>query len=139
MDRYITFNPEKFLRESKQWEGERKKLQKILESRSELPSHEQNEVRSGNIANPTQQAALDELRIKQEIERLNQYDYILNYGLSRLTDEEKYILHGFFMKKGYVNVFVDECCHKYDCKPKTVYNKRREAVRSFSRIVERIL
>ena len=139
MDRYITFNAEKFLREAKQWKAEKKTLQKILDSIPELSAIQNSEVHSTNISSPTETTAMKRIKITKELDRLSHYERILNYGLSRLTEEEKYIIDGFYFRKGYVSVFVDECCHTYECSPRTIYSKKADAVKSFSRIVDRIL
>ena len=139
MDRYILFNADKFLKESKLWGREKKALQKKLEAIADLPAISNSEVHSTNISNPTETTVFRRLKIRMEIDRLDRYQHILEYGLSHITEDEAELIHGFYLKRGYVNHFVDECCYKYDCKPRNVYNLKSKAVKSFTEAVEPIL
>lgn len=135
MNRYITFNPDKFLRESKRWKQERKELMLELGNILELPAISNSEVHSTNISDPTARTAERKLAITQELNRLDSYEKLLEYGLSHLTDQERAIIKAFYFDKGYIGAKVEMLAGDLDCSVRQVYRLKTQSVSAFSRAV----
>ena len=89
-------------------------------------------MHSGNIANPTEQKAMDVLRIEDDIKRYENYEWVVEYGLSNIEPDEREILEAFYFTKGkMLNVLVDNLANKYDCDPRTIYRRKRQAILNF--------
>lgn len=132
MDRYILFNPEKFLKDAPKWDAERKRLEKELESVLELTANENAEVHSGSISDPTQKTALKRLWLSQEINRIDNYQHVLEYGLTHITPSQRELIECFYFKKNKaLNYIVDELSEKYSCSTRHIYRMKNEAVEAF--------
>ena len=130
----------KFLNDRKTWDAEIKRLDKELESISEIQGIKNSEVHSGNIGNPTQNTAMLEISIMEKKEHIERYQQILLYGLSRLSEEDIDVINGFYYTKGrYISAIVDELSHKYFCDVRTIYRKKRTAVLNFVEAVRGII
>ena len=140
MDRYIVFNVELFLKEAKKWGREKKKLTAELDSVLELTAITNSEVHSGKISDPTSNAANKRMKISTEIKRLDNYQRILEYGLSHITTEQRDLIENFYLKQGVrLNRVVDDYCNELDVSPRTVYRMKKLAVRAFESIVTSIM
>ena len=150
MNRYLTLdlsNKEdalyfgnKFLNDRHKWKKEIKEKQAELESVCELPSISNSEVHSGNISKPTENTAFAKMKIEEQIKRYQDYEYILTYGLDHIPEDEKKILTKLQFTKGkFTNVIIDELANEFDCDPRTIYNRRRNAVLDFVDAVREII
>ena len=136
-----TFFAEKLFADRDEWRRKRRKKEAELNTIRSLSAVSQSEVHSGNIANPTEQKAMDVLKIEDDIKRYENYEYIVEYGLSHITQEERDVIEGFYFKpKGKMtNVIVDELAHKYSCDPRSVYRTKRTALLEFVEAVRGII
>lgn len=137
MDRYYTFNADKFLKDSKsKWRTERKELEKKLKSITELKAIENSEVHTSNISDPTASASIKRMEIEKEIERIDRYEKLLEYAFDNLSDYNRDILKRWYYTNKSINKIVDDIANESGGKPRQVYNWRREALETFSRLIE---
>lgn len=135
-----TFFAEKLFADRDEWRRKRRKKEAELNSIRSLSAVSNSEVHSGNIANPTEQKAMDVLRIEDDIKRYTNYEYVVEKGLSYLDPEEREILEAFYFTKGkMLNVLVDNLAIKYDCDPRTIYRRKRTAILNFVDAVKAII
>ena len=136
-----TFFAEKLFADRDEWRRKRRQKERELESNRSLKAVSQSEIHSGNIANPTENTALDDMRIEDEIKRYENYEYIVEYGLSHISPEDREVIEGFYFKpKGKMtNVIVDNIANKWNCTPRFVYKKKRTAVLNFVEEVREII
>ena len=139
MDRYITFNPDKFLKEAKGWPKEKKDLQRKLDSILELTAVSNSEIHTNRISDPTSKTAMSKLDVEYEIERIEHYEEVLQYGLSHITEEEERMLKAFYWTRSYINKVVDDFCNELNCSPRQVYKHKRQALDDFADAVSKIL
>ena len=127
-----TFFAEKLFADRDEWRRKRRKKEAELKNIRSLSAVSQSEVHSGNIANPTEQKAMDVLRIEDDIKRYENYEWVVEYGLSNVEPDEREILEAFYFTKGkMLNVLVDNLANKYDCDPRTIYRRKRQAILNF--------
>lgn len=127
-----TFFAEKLFADRDEWRRKRRKKEAELNSIRTLSAVSQSEVHSGNIANPTENKAMDVLRLEDDIKRYENYEYVVEYGLSNIPPDEREILEAFyFTKHKMLNVLVDKLAVKYACDPRTIYRRKRTALLDF--------
>ena len=128
-----TFFAEKLFADRDEWRRKRRKKEAELNSIRTLSAVSQSEVHSGNIANPTENKAMDVLRLEDDIKRYENYEYVVEYGLSHIPADEREVIEAFYFKpKGkMVNAMVDELANKWNCTPRFVYKKKRIAIEDF--------
>ena len=136
MERYYRFDAHNFLKESKGWAKEKKKLERELEEIPELKAIENSEVHSGNISDPTASTSFKRFFIETQIERLDLYREALNYAWDNLTDEEKDMLNGFYFTHKRINYEVHLLCDKYHIEKSQVYNRKNKALQKLTDLVE---
>ena len=138
--RDATFFAEKLFADRDEWRRMRRKKEAELNSIRTLSSVSQSEVHSGNIANPTENKAMDVLRLEDDIKRYENYAYVVEYGLSNIEPDEREILEAFYFTKGkMLNALVDELANKYCCDPRTIYRRKRTAILNFVDAVKVII
>lgn len=128
---FVGFDPVSFLKESKRWKSEIKRLKQELNALSELPAVEQSEIHTSSISNSTSRQA--ELRepILDEIARLEFLITVRDYALRKLSKKDKEIIDGFFFGKVSVYRFVDDFGRKYGMCQSDVYTARKNALARF--------
>lgn len=142
MQRYVVLNlnrkedavffGDKFLKDHTEWAKEKKKKEEELESVLELSAISSSEVHTGNISDTTQKVAMEEMRIESSINRLETYEEIMKYALSRITEEHRKILEAFyFTKDKLISALVHELADEFQCSERSIYNQKREALLEF--------
>lgn len=150
MERYLTLDlsnkedayyfGKKFLGDRNWWKSQIKKKNRELESITELKGITNSEVHSGNIGNPTQNTAFARMKVEEDINRYENYEYILTYGLNHISEQDKDILVALQKNKWKLtSSIIDELSIKYDCDPRTIYNKRRYAIYDFVDAIREII
>ena len=139
MNRYIEFNPDKFLKDARKWAKEKRDSQKQLDSILELSAVSNTEVHTNNISDPTRDTAIKKLMLEAEIDRLDNYQCILEYGLSRIDELERKLLNAFYWSDTYLNRIVDDFCNDLDCSPRHVYKLKRKALDHFAQSIEHLI
>ena len=136
MERYYRFDAHAFLKESKGWAKEKKKLERELESIPELKAMENSEVHSGSTSDPTAQVSLKRVHLMEEIRRINIYENALRYAWDNLTEEEQDILARFYFTRKRINYEVHLLCDKYHIEKSQVYNRKNKALKELTDLVE---
>lgn len=130
MDRYMIFDVERFIRDSRSRWG-KEKLERTRERENLLglkALSQDTPVQTSNISNTTANVAIKLSEVQNEIDRLDHYDKSLRRALSELTDKEYDAIEAFFFKRSHIYANVNEFCAKYDCEPMTAYRTRRRAL-----------
>lgn len=142
MDRYIRLDlsnkedayyfGKKFLGDRHTWKKEIKEKKDELDAICEIPAMSNSEVHSGHISKPTENAAFARMKIEEQITRREDYETILVYGLNHISEEDKDIITALQKNKWKLtSAIIDELANKYDCDPRTIYNRRRYAILNF--------
>lgn len=137
MNRFVEFNTVKFLQDSKHWESRKKRLQAELDAITEIKARSDDSPgrSSGKISDPVANVAAERIKIKTQINRIEQYEEALAYGRSTLSEEQNAVLDAFFFDGGYISHNVDVLSYKYNVTPRSIYTMRREAIDSLRRII----
>ena len=137
MDRYYTFNADKFLKDSKnKWRKEKKEIMSELESITELKALKNSEVHGSGTSDPTVETAMKELEKKKELERIEHYEELCKYAFDNLNELDRDILTKWYYSNKRMSYIVDMFCNKYNCTPRTVYRMRRIALEAFKKRIE---
>lgn len=135
MQRFVEFNAQKFIRESGTWEQRKKDLLQELDGITEIRVVDNSPVRSGKLNDSTANVAMQRDRIQHQIERIEEYEAILQYAFGRLSDEQKEVIQLFFYSRGYIARLVRKFAEKYHISEREVYRRRREALTLISQII----
>ena len=140
MDRFIEFNPVKFLQESKTWKSKIAELKKELESITDINGVDNDGMPRGtDVGDPTGQKAIRSQQIECQIIKLEYYIETLSCIMKNLSQEEVDVINIFFFEKGYIPPKIAWYGQKYALCRSDVYKARRMALEHISRIaVERI-
>lgn len=138
MERYIEFNPVKFLRESSMWPAEAKALEDDIESLKLLNAITNSEGRGSNISKPTESGGIKMAELTEDLKRIKHYQSAFEYAWNSVQDSYRELLQGFFFENRIpMWRFVRSYGTKYGYSERDVYRQRREALREFSRMIER--
>lgn len=136
LNKFVEFNVVKFLQDSKHWESRKKKLKDELAAITEIKGRSDGSPgRSGKISDPVASTAAERTRIEAQIQRIEQYEEALNYGLSTLSEEQNAVIKGFFFDGGYISHNVDMLAYKFAVTTRSVYTMRREALDQLRRTI----
>ena len=140
MDRFIEFNPVKFLQESRGWRRRIQELRAQLDTLYGLDGVENDGMPHGtDISDTTGNKAIKVQSIKGQIEELEYYISMLTYARGVLSQEENEVIDIFFFKGGYMPPKIEAYGMKYGLCRSDVYSARRKALDHISSIiVERI-
>lgn len=136
MDRYLIFDPDRFLKDSKNWWKEKKNLEAELEAIPEIPAVENSEVHSTSTSDLTAKTALKKLMLQDEIERIDSYAEACRYAFDHLDPLDSEVLKSFYYSSGYLNYQIDRLANKYNAHPRTIYKYRRRALERFAKLVK---
>ena len=126
-----------FLKASKDWDDDLKKLQTELDNISYLPAGgNESGVRGSDISEPPYRIAVRELEIQAEMEEILLNKEILKYALNKLTEDEKDLINGFFYPKKRISVFVYEYGRRRGLSKTLVYDERTKVLDKLRRIIE---
>lgn len=130
----------KFLNSRNWWKAQIRKKNAELNSITELKGITNSEVHSGNIGNPTQNTAFAKMKVEEDIQRYENYEHVLSYGLNHISDQDKDILTALQNNKWKLtSAIISELSIKYDCDPRTIYNRRRYAILNFVEAIRGII
>lgn len=126
-----------FLKASKHWKEDLKRLQDELDNISYLPAGgNESGIRGSDISEPPYSIALQELKIQAEIEEIKLNITMLEYALNKLTEAERALIDGFFYPKKSIGVFVEEYGRKHGLSKTLVYDERTKVLDKLRRIIE---
>lgn len=136
MDRYMKFDIERFLKDSRGWLKEIRKKQAELDDLFGLPElSQETPVQTSNISDITGTTASRREPLIQEIERLSYYVGVLDNALSQLSEQERDLIDTFFFSRGYMYARVDEYAYKWGRSIPSVYIDRRETLNKLSDLI----
>ena len=121
---YIHFDTLMFLKDSKNWGKEKKRLKEVLEAMSEIPSRDNpSGVRSGKISKLTQEMALKKIEIEDKLAQIELNEEMLKYGLDTLSESDKSLVVGLYMSSKRNGIVVWEWGRKYGLNKDYVYRE----------------
>lgn len=137
MIKYMRFDAVSFLKDSKNWEKQKKEKQEELDAITELPgmSHD-SPSRSGKISDTVFNVTAQRERLEFEICRLNTYQQALCYARKMLSEAQNEAIDVFFFRSGYIPPLIEKYGLKWALCRSDVYKVRREALEEISRIIE---
>lgn len=131
------FDIKSFLKASRYWKQEKKRLERELDNLLYLPSvNNESGVRSGEIANPTAKTALRKLEIQERLQEINLNEEMLAYAFGQLSKDEKNLIDGFFYPTKTIGSFVYDYGHKYGLCKDYVYAERERVLDKMRRSIE---
>lgn len=135
---YRIFSSALFLKESKTWRKKISQLKLELVNMPELPAIESSGVQSSNISNMTQQQALKRADITEEIAKYARLLEIREIALSRLSEEQRELINGFYFGHRHISAFVTEFGMKHYVCDTLVYRMRNEALDNIAQTLEEL-
>lgn len=133
MNEWRPFDVKAFLKASKRWDEDIKKLRQQHDDLPLLPSMgDKTTGKSGNVSDVTGRLALRRLEIKAKIEKLELYKEMLAYVLKTLTEDERLLVNGFFFPKKEIGVFVQEYGIEHGLCKDYVYAERDKVLKKMS-------
>lgn len=127
MEQYIEFNAVKFLKDSKTWEGEKRRLQAKLDGITEIKGIDNSPIRSGRLHDSVADVAAEREQIESQIARIETYQKIWQHVERCLNDSEKEIIEVFF-KGGRIDKKTQAFSRKHAMCRSDVYAFRRETL-----------
>ena len=137
MNQWRPFDIKSFLKASRHWDEDIKRLQEEHDNLSVLPA--QGDVpsgKTGNVSDITAGAALRRLQIVSLIEQIELNKEILDFAFRTLTEDERRLIEGFYYPKKTIAVFVQEYGHNYGMGRSLVYKERDRIEQRMARAIE---
>ena len=137
MNKWRPFDIKSFLKASRHWDDDIKKLQEehdnlsVLPGMSDVPSG-----KTGNVSDVTAGAALRRLKITSQIEEIKLNKEILAFALKMLTEDERALIEGFYYPKKSIAVFIQEYGREHGMGRSLVYTERDRIEQSMARVIE---
>lgn len=127
MDRYIEFNAVKFIKESRLWEAEKKRLEAKLDGITEIKGIDNSPIRSGRLHDSVADVAVEREQIEAQIARTETCQKIWQHVERCLNDSEKEIIEVFFTG-GRIDKKIQAFSRKHAMCRSDVYAFRRETL-----------
>lgn len=136
MNRFVEFNPVKFLNESREWQRRRRAIEVKIDSVSLIKSSSLGAVAKTNIKSDTVEApAIKIMELEEEVADIDKYIKAKDWALSKLTEQEREVINGFFFRCERIDKFVRDYGRKYGMCRSDVYTARRLALDRLSEII----
>lgn len=133
------FDTSAFLKASRHWEKELRKLQEEHDNISELPATGNNSgVRSRETSDLTARMAIRRLEIVDRMEEIRLYEEMLAYALKSLTEDERALIDGMFFSNKRRDVFVENWARSHGIRPRAVYDERNRVLRKMGDTLLRV-
>lgn len=130
------FNPRKFLKRLKNYNKERKELERKLAEIPELPSQSNGDrVQTSNMSDLTSQTAIKREKILRQSEVLVKSIEMLNYGLSQLDDDEREVLEQSYFSNKTKDAVVYQLSIKYAKSERSIYYWRSDILDKFGQAI----
>lgn len=134
------FNAEEFIKNQKKWKKEKKRLLMKLDAISEIPSIENKSgVRGTGISDQTARQAILREPILQDLKDIERAEEAYNVMKSKLTDDEKEIIEGFFESRKPNWLFVSKWEKSHYMSQTSVYNERKRILKKIESIMDNYL
>jgi len=139
MNQWRPFDIKAFLKASRHWDDDIKRLQEEHDNLSELPAMGNNPGRSSETSDLTANVALKRLKIASQIEEIRLYKEMLDFALKSLTEDERRLIDGFFYpSKMSIGSFVWEYGREKGICKDYVYRERDRALTKMRHVIERV-
>lgn len=135
MEQYIEFNAVKFLKDSKTWEGEKRRLQAKLDGITEIKGIDNSPIRSGRLHDSVADVAAEREQIEEDIARIEKYQEAFKYVKRFLTQEQLDVIDVFFFQAGNMGKNVRKLAHDIGVRERGIYELRREAINTIQKII----
>lgn len=136
MDRYIEFNAVKFIKESRLWEAEKKRLEAKLDGITEIKGIDNSPIRSGRLHDSVADVAAERERIERQIERIEQYQYAFKLAWEELNSDERTVIDLFFFDGGNIGKNVKCTARQLGIRERGIYEIRRNAIGKVKKFVD---
>ena len=136
MKRYIRFDAEQFLKDSRSWSERIEELEQEKASITEVGGGGDGMPSGGGVSDPTAKIAMQRDVVQMKINKIYDYQTCFKYAWGCIGEDDKYILTGFFFAPGYVSQFVREWCRDNGSNAQYCYNARRKALERFGKACE---
>ena len=136
MDRYIEFNAVKFIKESRLWEAEKKRLEAKLEGITEIKGIDNSPIRSGRLHDSVADVAVEREQIERQIERIEQYQYAFKLAWEELNSDERTVIDLFFFDGGNIGKNVKCTARQLGIRERGIYEIRRNAIGKVKNFVD---
>lgn len=136
MDRYIEFNAVKFIKESRLWEAEKKRLEAKLEGITEIKGIDNSPIRSGRLHDSVADVAAERERIERQIERIETYQHAFELAWDELDSNERIVTNLFFFNGGNIGKNVKYMARQLGIRERGIYEIRRNAISKVKKSVE---
>lgn len=140
MDKYWVFDIERFLEDSKGWGKKKLELEREHKALLGLKAINQGTpVQTSDVSDPTMATSAQREIVEAKIKRLDAMRDLLDNAYLLLSPMEQDCINTFFFSRGLLGARVDEFTYRWDCKKRTAYNTRREALTKMREYIESVL
>ena len=116
------FDIKSFLKASRHWDEDLKKLNEELSDLPYLPAVDNKTgVRRSDISDTVAQIAHRRLKIQDRIDEILLDKEMLDYAFKTLTEDERSLIDGIFYPKKKIGVFVQEYGHEHGLSERSVH------------------
>lgn len=137
MKHYVKFDTEQFLKDSRGWNDRIEELNQELSAITEITGHGEGVPSGGGTSNPTERTAIARDAINVRIEEIRTYMKCFEYAWKCISEDDRFILTGFYFAPGYIYQFVELWVSKYASNRQYCYQERREAEKRFGAACQR--
>lgn len=137
MNRYIKFDSDRFLKDSKDWSRQIEELELEKASITEIGGSGEGMPSGNTISNPTQRVALQRDEVQMRINRIYDYQTCFRFAWETIDDEDRLLLTGFYFAPGYIYDFVRKWVEENASNTQYCYRAKREALQRFGQACER--
>lgn len=137
MTRYMEFNAKKFLKESRGWKEEKKRLREELDELASLKGAGDSPARTFRHGDSTGTAVVERSRIQSQIDRISLYEEAFKYAWESISEASRDVLTAFFFAGGCMSRNVTKYGAKYGVCNNEVYKRERVALAEVSRLITR--
>jgi len=132
------FDIKSFLKASRHWDDDIKRLQEEHDNLSELPSSGNIQAGTkGSISDMTGRVALRRLEITAQIEEIMLCKEMLAFALKTLSNEDKRLIDGFFYPKQSIGSFVYDYGKEQGLNKDYVYAERERVLKKMGDVILR--
>ena len=137
MNRYIKFDSDRFLKDSRHWSKQIEELELEKASITEIGGSGEG-IPSGNeVSRPTERVALLRNQIQAKINKIYDFQTCMKYAWESISEEDRILLTGFYFAPGYIYQYVEIWCASNATNRQYCYQAKREALQRFGNACEK--
>lgn len=134
MNRYIRFDADRFIRDSRLWGEELSRLKEELDSITEIGGSGGQIPTSNEISRPVERTAIEREDILSRMQQIDEYQKAFKYAWEHVGEYDREMLEGFFFKP--IVKFIEEWCVEHTSNRQYCYRDRRIALEHFREVIE---